>query len=108
VPARRASKSYLLGAVVLFLLAGFLGLLAIAFGLVAIGMTSDFSGNPIHLRDRLPATLTFWVVGAAFVTPLAVAGYFAREEFERVWRASRQYLAQRPRDSHFRKPEPSP
>jgi hypothetical protein len=31
----------------------------------------------------------------------------AREEFERVWRTSRQYLAQRPRDSHFRKPEPS-
>jgi hypothetical protein len=31
-----------------------------------------------------------------------------REEFERVWRTSRQYLAQRPRDSHFRKPETSP
>jgi hypothetical protein len=32
----------------------------------------------------------------------------AREEFEQVWRTSRQYLAQRPCDSHFRKPEPSP
>jgi hypothetical protein len=32
----------------------------------------------------------------------------AREEFEHVWRTSRQYLAQHPRDSHFRKPGRTP
>jgi hypothetical protein len=81
VPAKRGSKGDLLGAVVLLLLAGFLSLLAIVFGLVAIGMTADFGGNPIPLGDRLPAALAFWVVGAAFVTPLAVAGYFALKRY---------------------------
>jgi hypothetical protein len=54
VPAKRGSRWNLLGAVVLFLLAGFLGFLAIEFGLFVIGMTTDFVGNPISLKDRLP------------------------------------------------------
>jgi hypothetical protein len=31
-----------------------------------------------------------------------------QEEFERVWQTSREYLAQRPRDSHFRESGPTP
>ena len=31
-----------------------------------------------------------------------------REEFERAWRSSRQYLAQHPRDSHFREQGTTP
>jgi hypothetical protein len=68
VPAKRGSKWNLLGAVVLFLLAGFLGYFAIGIGLFIIGMTTDFIGNPISLKDRLPGAL-LWGVGAAFVTP---------------------------------------
>ena len=69
VPAKKGSKWNLLGAVVLFLLAGFLGFLAIVFGLFAMGMTTDFVWNPISLKHRLPWALFVWVVGAAFVTP---------------------------------------
>jgi hypothetical protein len=81
VPVKRGSKWNLIGAVVLFLLAGFLGFLAIVFGLVAIGMTTDFVGNPISLANRLPSALIVWVVGAAFVTPFAVAGYLALRNY---------------------------
>jgi hypothetical protein len=81
VPAKRGSKWNLVGAVVLFLLAGFLGFLAIEFGRFAIGMTTDFVGNPISLKDRLPWALFWWVVGAAFVTPFAVAGYLALRNY---------------------------
>jgi hypothetical protein len=78
---RRGSKWNLLGAVVLFLVAGFLGYFAIGIGLFVIGMTTDFFGNPISLKDRLPGALFVWGVGAAFVTPFAVAGYFAMKNY---------------------------
>ena len=81
VPAKKGSKWNLLGAVILFLLAGFLGFLAIEFGLFVFGMTTDFIGNPISLGDRLPPALLWWGVGAAFVTPFAVAGYFAMKNY---------------------------
>jgi membrane protein implicated in regulation of membrane protease activity len=75
VPAKRGSKWLLLGGVVSFLLVGSLGFIAIAFGLFAFGMTTDFVGNPIPLGGRLPWALAWWVVGAAFVTLAAVVGY---------------------------------